>query len=555
MNTKSKKLELQAMEAHIEQTVSPKLMVGFCLGFLCILFVVPLFQVLYEWHSNQKIQALDVVKHSITQPYKNAHTADSLQSILIGQLQQIKDSLLTNGSFTAQADNIHYVKEDLFRKWQHPNPHIVKDSTDAPAILRATDSSLTSLVSLLNTSTNTTTNSLLVNHIDQILSQFNSKEYKGIYPRGLLGIGKTLLSHTLFSQEYLRKYETELEDQNIVAQKTRPVMQWLQYTLFRDVGEKLVQGNSHWLFYKPGIDYLVRPYMSDPRSRVVDYNDVALTENPIAVIQEFKAQLQKNDIELLVVIVPGKASIYPEMVTSKMKAVQGKPFSHSHKAIRELRESGVQVVDLFAPFTSAKALDSAHGDSLYLKTDTHWKLRGLKEAALQVAQAVSQYSWYSDSAATKAEYITQDTTVLRQGDLTVMSQLSQHESVNNTPAFSLEPTLCQQVYAVTKDSTGAIVQKSLYRDNFRASRILILGDSFSRIYQSDAPRSAGWIAHLAKELNEPLASIVSDGGASTLVRQKLARKKNVLKNKKLVIWEFVERDFRYGAEGWKHVEL
>jgi hypothetical protein len=53
----------------------------------------------------------------------------------------------------------------------------------------------------------------------------------------------------------------------------------------------------------------------------------------------------------------------------------------------------------------------------------------------------------------------------------------------------------------------------------------------------------------------PLASIVSDGGASTLVRQTLARKKGVLRGKKLVVWEFIERDFRYGAEGWKDVEL
>jgi hypothetical protein len=83
----------------------------------------------------------------------------------------------------------------------------------------------------------------------------------------------------------------------------------------------------------------------------------------------------------------------------------------------------------------------------------------------------------------------------------------------------------------------------------------VLGDSFSRIYQTDAPRSAGWISHLARELSQPLASIVNDGGASTLVRQTLARKQNVLRNKKLVVWEFVERDFRYGAEGWKEVDL
>jgi hypothetical protein len=94
-----------------------------------------------------------------------------------------------------------------------------------------------------------------------------------------------------------------------------------------------------------------------------------------------------------------------------------------------------------------------------------------------------------------------------------------------------------------------------FKDDFRKSEILILGDSFSRIYQTDSPVNAGWIAHFAKNMNRPVASIVSDGGASTLVREKLARKASVLKGKKLLIWEFVERDLRFGAEGWKDVDF
>lgn len=97
--------------------------------------------------------------------------------------------------------------------------------------------------------------------------------------------------------------------------------------------------------------------------------------------------------------------------------------------------------------------------------------------------------------------------------------------------------------------------KTPFKDDFRKAKILILGDSFSRIYQTDSPVNAGWIAHFAKNMNRPVASIVSDGGASTLVREKLARKAGVLKGKKLLIWEFVERDLRFGAEGWKDVDF
>jgi hypothetical protein len=87
------------------------------------------------------------------------------------------------------------------------------------------------------------------------------------------------------------------------------------------------------------------------------------------------------------------------------------------------------------------------------------------------------------------------------------------------------------------------------------SPILVLGDSFLRIYERDDPKSAGFISHLAHELSMPLASIVNDGGASTLVRQELASKPELLNGKKLVVWEFVERDIRFGLEGWQLVPL
>jgi hypothetical protein len=82
-----------------------------------------------------------------------------------------------------------------------------------------------------------------------------------------------------------------------------------------------------------------------------------------------------------------------------------------------------------------------------------------------------------------------------------------------------------------------------------------LGDSFARIFEQDEPGQAGLIAHLAALLQQHLAAIVNDGGASTLVRQQLARQPELLKGKKLVIWEFVERDICQATEGWQQIDL
>jgi hypothetical protein len=102
---------------------------------------------------------------------------------------------------------------------------------------------------------------------------------------------------------------------------------------------------------------------------------------------------------------------------------------------------------------------------------------------------------------------------------------------------------------VVDASTG-----ELYRDDPMAE-VLVLGDSFLRIYERDEPGAAGLVAQLARELEQPLTSIVNDGGASTLVRQELHRRPALLTNKKVVVWEFVERDIRLGLEGWQRVPL
>src|SRR5690606_40836385 len=104
-----------------------------------------------------------------------------------------------------------------------------------------------------------------------------------------------------------------------------------------------------------------------------------------------------------------------------------------------------------------------------------------------------------------ARYALRDTVVERWGDVAEMTKLPDRKSI-----WSTEPVTARRVL---DRETGAP-----YRDSAESS-ILWLGDSFSRIYQTDAPGSAGIIAHVAYRLNRPLASMVNDGGASTVDRK------------------------------------
>jgi hypothetical protein len=204
-----------------------------------------------------------------------------------------------------------------------------------------------------------------------------------------------------------------------------------------------------------------------------------------------------------------------------------------------LRAGGVEVIDLFKEFGEARqGTGSASEVSLYLAQDTHWSPAGVDLAAKAAARRLLELGWVHPG---QVDYSERPAPVQRLGDVLRMLQVPLIER-RVTP----ETVPCVQV---ARYGSG-----ELYKDGGDAE-VLVLGDSFMRIYQQDQPTAAGFIAHLAKELKQPMMALVNDGGGSTLVRQELRARPVFLKNKKVVLWEFVERDIGLGIEGWKRVPL
>jgi hypothetical protein len=202
-----------------------------------------------------------------------------------------------------------------------------------------------------------------------------------------------------------------------------------------------------------------------------------------------------------------------------------------------LRAAKVEVVDLFTEFGKARRGNETT-EALYLAQDTHWSPAGVALAARVVAQRLTELGWVRRGA---TEYTERPAAVRRLGDILRMMQVPQVER-------SVTPENVSTVQVVRHD------KNQLYKDEAEAE-ILVLGDSFMRIYEQDEPGAAGFIAHLAKEMKQPLMSLVNDGGGSTLVREELSGRPIFLKNKKVVIWEFVERDIGLGIKGWKRIDL
>ena len=362
----------------------------------------------------------------------------------------------------------------------------------------------------------------------------------------------------VWTSRYLRAFEKKVEDENALVLAVRPRYQLAVWKIFNDPGEKVVLGNGEgrWLFYRQDVEFLVQPSPLDVRSAKLD--------NPIQAILKFRDQLKAKGVELLVVVTPGKPSIYPERLTAAGINIAGANAAGHGKAILDsLAKLGLNTVDLYTPLLAAKADDAKFGP-LYLNDDTHWTPRGAEIAANVIAKKVGELaeSGVVNIGEPSMEFVTSDSIADRMGDIGEMSGLNKF-NVFKAQKVTGHVIYQQEISERTEPPQDSLLDstvvrdttKTPFKDDFRKAKILILGDSFSRIYQTDAPVNAGWIAHFAKEMGRPVASIVSDGGASTLVREKLARKAGVLKGKKLLIWEFVERDLRFGAEGWKEVNF
>jgi len=331
--------------------------------------------------------------------------------------------------------------------------------------------------------------------------------------------------------ENLRRYEKDLAEASGVERHLRPWTQYAQFVLLDDLGDKALMGRDGWFFYKPGVDYLIQ------RQPILQASSAQ--GDPLAAIVSFRDQLAARGIRLLVVPVPNKESVYAEMLTRRAEGIDVALCPETRALLDQLAAAGVEVVDLFEAFAAAKrGQHGPDGAALYLAQDSHWSPAGAELAARLVAQRCVRRGWIRPGT---ADYACKPLSLRRSGDLLQMLQSPQVER-------HVEP---EEVHArqVVDRGTGA-----LCKDQPDAP-VLVLGDSFLRVFEYDEPRAAGFLAHLARELRQPVAALVSDGGASTLVRQDLYRRRELLAKKTLLIWEFVERDIRFGAEGWQFVPL
>ena len=334
-------------------------------------------------------------------------------------------------------------------------------------------------------------------------------------------------------KQRLKGYERTLEENSSLSRLTLP---WLQAFSCRFLGqgnEKVYLGREGWLFYRPDVDHLLgKGFLRDPLSskeRSVD---------PLPALIRFKEDLAARGIRLLVVPVPSKTAMAPSYLSRRFASADGPLENPSYPIfLEQLRFHGIEVLDLSVPLSRMGA-DS--GSPCYLKTDTHWTPAGMEQAATLIAGKI-QGTEGSLSDDTSPFHRSASLTVTNSGDLAVMLKLP--------PEIALYPRETTVIHPVTGPDGNPWRPVS-------SSEVLVLGDSFARIYSGDDLRwgtSAGLAEQLSYFLQRPVDLVAINAGGASTSRQALARSPERLKGVKTVVYEFAMRELSSGD--WRVIPL
>src|SRR5881394_2122984 len=127
-----------------------------------------------------------------------------------------------------------------------------------------------------------------------------------------------------------------------------------------------VAGTDGWLFFGGELRLLsLGRFWGNEAAKVSRAHKPDLAD-PVPAILDFQQQLKVRGIELLVVPVPPKASVYPEKIVPNSDVRTKDPAPVLHQFYDELRAAGVDVLDLGRLFIEKR--DDNRGP-VFCKTD------------------------------------------------------------------------------------------------------------------------------------------------------------------------------------------
>ena len=341
----------------------------------------------------------------------------------------------------------------------------------------------------------------------------------------------------------LRRCEDHLEDESVVGRAIRPTVQSFLARTLGAGNEQVYLGRDGWLFYRPDVDYVVGPGFLD-RSQWARRAAAAVEwrspphPDPRPAIIDFRDQLARRNIELIVIPTPVKPTMHPEYLASAgLTRLQNRSY---REFIGDLEEAGVVVFDAADVLAS---LRTARDGPTYLATDTHWRPIAMQRVASALAAIVRlRLGLVTRPTGTERPATV---TVRGRGDLLAMLDVSTDDDHFSREQVDIHPV-------------GTVAEAPLAVGD--VASVLLLGDSFSNIYSLATMgwgTGAGLAEQLAFELQQPIDRIIRNDNGAFATRDALARElsqgRDRLAGKQVVLYQFATRELAFGD--WKLIAL
>ncbi|HYN42922.1 MAG TPA: hypothetical protein VE129_14170 [Thermoanaerobaculia bacterium] len=362
---------------------------------------------------------------------------------------------------------------------------------------------------------------------------------------GAIGLGSRLLS-AIPSAGTIRSWDSRLEN----GSELRGVVQRSTQSFLTGVlgvgNSKVFVGESGWLYYQPGLDFVAGPAITDPdalrrrKKKMVDKSlEAEPSPDPGPALLRLRSDLAARGIQLVLFPVPDKVSMEP--------AHLGRRFAGSAPGFRPtnrgadgflagLRRQGIEVF----------ALDPAtvpEPGQRYLRADTHWTPPLMERAAADLATLL-RGKVSLPAAVSPSPWKVERELRSNGGDLLGMLRLPGDQKV-----FAPQDVVAHRV---TTAADGSPWRASV------GSEVVLLGDSFTNIYSDSSlgwGSSAGFAEHLSLALGLPIDVVAINGGGADAARAEIAGAGGLerLERARVVVYEFADRDLT--TENWKVLPL
>ncbi|MEM0967375.1 MAG: hypothetical protein AAGJ81_14605 [Verrucomicrobiota bacterium] len=309
-------------------------------------------------------------------------------------------------------------------------------------------------------------------------------------------------------------FEDQIADESILR-KTVPAYQWLFLEVLHTSGTgRVLLGNGNWYFLKEGVESSLG-WGIPGELREADW-----------AVRRVAGRLAELDIQLVLLPIPGKASIQPAQFSNRFERAETVPtlpdYDEVYKAWDQL--PGVSVVRA----DQILAARTNRGEVSFLERDTHWNPEGLHAVLERLVSEVPKNSPNGgDFAADEFS---------GEGDLTRMMDLP----ADTVPRERVQRTVVQDERQWTTEA-----------------EVYFLGDSFAAIYSDEAlgwGENAGLKDQLPVRLDEPVEFFINYGDPVGDPTRQLERRLDQISLEqapRVVIWQFAERFLSQGA--WANV--